>query len=50
VRLTDDEYLDAFDDLVARYIRLRNAYQRGMVVAKNVEQEEQLAELRELMN
>jgi hypothetical protein len=49
VLLTDEEYQEAFADLVARYVRLRNAYRRGMVVAENVEQEKQLDELRNLL-
>lgn len=50
VLLTDDEYLDAFDALIGRYVQLRNAYRRGMVIAENPDQERQLAELREIMD
>src|SRR4051794_10332655 len=37
VLLTDNEYLEVFDDLAARYVNLRNAYRRGMVTAENPE-------------
>jgi hypothetical protein len=49
VPLTDDEYLEVFDALAARYVRLRNAYRRGMVTAETPEQERQLAHLQEIM-
>lgn len=50
VRITDGEFLEAFDDLVARYKRMEQAYARGMITAATPEQEHQLAELQELLN
>ena len=50
VRLTDEEYLGVFDDLVVRYNRLARAYRWGMVRATTPEQEQQLAELRGLLD
>jgi hypothetical protein len=52
VRLSSQEYLeylDIFDDLVTRYILLRNAFHDGMVVTEGPEQEGQLAQLKEIM-
>lgn len=48
-RLTDDEYLAVFDQLMTRLELLRQAYERGMIVAETAEQEEQLERIRELL-
>ncbi len=48
-RLSDDEYLAVFDQLMTRLELLRRAYERGMVVATTPEQEEQLERIRELL-
>lgn len=48
-RLSDDEYLAVFDQLMTRLELLRQAYERGMIVAANAEQEEALARIEELL-
>lgn len=48
--LTDEEYLEAFDGLVQRYLALKAGYERGMVIANTPEQERQLAELHSLLD
>jgi hypothetical protein len=50
VRLSDEEYLEIFDQLTTRYVLLRNAFRAGMVVAEGPEQRRQLEELREVMD
>ena len=48
-QLSDDEYLAVFDQLMTRLELLRQAYERGMIVAADAEQEEQLERIRELL-
>jgi hypothetical protein len=48
--LTDDEYLVAFDGLIARYTMLLRAYETEMVTATTREQESQLVELRAMLD
>ncbi|MBS1881271.1 MAG: hypothetical protein JST31_17290 [Actinobacteria bacterium] len=48
-RISDDEYLSVFDQLMTRLELLRQAYDRGMIVASTPEQEQQLARIRELL-
>ncbi|MDQ2631180.1 MAG: hypothetical protein M3Y75_09450 [Actinomycetota bacterium] len=50
VPITDAEFLAVFDELVARYKLLEQAYARGMITATTPEQERQLEELRELLD
>lgn len=48
-RLSDDEYLAVVDQLMTRLELLRQAYERGMIVAETGEQQEQLERIRELL-
>lgn len=48
-RISDREFLELFDDLIDRYLGLKELYERGMVSAAGAEQTRQLDELRELL-
>jgi hypothetical protein len=47
-RLTDEEYLRVVPGLVRQIERIRQAYERGMIVAETPEQEAVMAKLRRL--
>jgi hypothetical protein len=49
-RLSDEDYLAVFDQLMLRLELLRRAYERGMIVAETREQEEQLERIHELFD
>jgi hypothetical protein len=49
-RLSDDEYLAVFDQLMTRLELLRRAYERGMIVAETRDEEAQLDRIHDLFD